>query len=120
MKKIEFQYLAKHESDGKIEKFVYSLEDIENQKFNQPGWKIIARRQYTGVKDSDRIKVYDGDIVIIYGESIGNGIKTEVIFKHGSFRFSIGSVISELTSILNFKIIGNIYENNELLVVNHE
>lgn len=74
--------------------------------------------QYTGLRDKDGKEIYEGDIV-----SIGNSLKAVVIWFNGSFRFKdelsckatysedIGAIMRDY----DVCIIGNIYDNPELL-----
>jgi uncharacterized phage protein (TIGR01671 family) len=70
--------------------------------------------QYTGLKDANGKEIYEGDIVEFF-----NGNTYKVAFEDGCFvldgkRFWHGN--NELYSYYNtIKIIGNIYENPELL-----
>lgn len=69
--------------------------------------------QYTGENAVDGNKIFEGDIV----QSLFNGIvhKTgKIIFSYGRFIFETPSNYSEMISC-DFKIIGNIYDNPELL-----
>lgn len=72
--------------------------------------------QYTGLRDKDGKEIYEGDIV---RSNYGNLVK--VVFTKGSFK--IASLVSPNRNLclLEYpqfvKVIGNIYENPELLEV---
>ena len=73
--------------------------------------------QYTGLKDNHSAEVYEGDIV-----KIGAGYKASVYWDDRSARFllnPIGAGVMSTRSIgalpIGGRVIGNIYENPELL-----
>ncbi len=79
--------------------------------------------QYTGLKDCTGRKIYEGDIAQWKEYDICSGAgrtyRGRVEFHNGLFR--IGSfLLYNLVSKRGFKIIGNIYENPELLEENNE
>ena len=81
--------------------------------------KEITLMQYTGLKDKNGKKIYEGDIVEWVEDYLGEGnilkYKSEVSFGGGSFIIS-GSPLSEFYKDENspFEVIGNIYKNPEL------
>ena len=77
--------------------------------------EIIARPQYTGSKDNSNTEIYEGDIV----HSHTDNDDFVITFEDGSFALENidGSNYLYITdhTISNCEIIGNIYENQELL-----
>lgn len=87
------------------------------EEYIQPEWWVSVqegtRGQCTGVKDKCGVEVYQGDIIeykTIY-EWDKNPIKRqEIVFEHGSF-----STPSTTLDLSRAKVIGNIYDNKDLL-----
>lgn len=85
--------------------------------------------QYTGLKDKNRENIYEGDILYWVDKSkLGDGTLSEkviVFWNKELFRWSVKtrlnknkfcvSDLSDYSNIEEIEIIGNIYENPELL-----
>ena len=65
--------------------------------------------QYTGLKDKNGKEIYEGDIINWTTEDVNDVVR----FKDGTFM--IGDVCSFNVSVSNLEVIGNIYENPDLL-----
>ena len=101
----QLHYLSDNDAGGK-DVLGVSTEDIELM-------------QYTGLKDMREKEIYEGDIL----SDVNDEKPYKVIFENGSFRaeferdFEVYSL--ELIEVSHFcEIVGNIYENYELLGAN--
>lgn len=75
----------------------------------------IELMQYTGIKDKDGTEIYDGDIVRCFSHSL-----SKVEFKKGCFGLTSDGLhepyFAPFSDIYGYcEILGNIYENPELL-----
>ena len=104
--------------DYVTKKVTYLLErvghllSIRDAKFND-----VELMQYTGLKDKNNKEIYEGDILF---ESFGERYY-KVVFENGSFRGEFKGDFDEYSFDLidvvaqGCKIVGNIYENPELI-----
>jgi hypothetical protein len=92
------------------DKTMYSQEDLDKSLMSilsDPWYKIM---QYTGLKDKEGKEIYEGDIIQ---------------YRHGNYRHTERFVVDYdpefgypgllLESLYACKVVGNIYENKELL-----
>ena len=98
--------------------------DFEKQEYCNKGFDEVELMQYTGLKDKNGVEIYEGDIAKLPAYLTNN---TEyAICKWLDNRFSVEDVIGfgfidqkEKKVISDewedFEVIGNIYENPELL-----
>ena len=75
-------------------------------------WETVG--QYTGLKDKNGKEIYEGDII-----SANDMLNDFIIFKDGGFNLDGGesseNLLYQLEYYGNPEVIGNIYENPELL-----
>lgn len=130
MREIKFRYRY---SDGKNWMVkVFTIEQIENGEpfevlSDSPllkGYKFIGRDQYTGLKDKSGKEIYEGDIVTVPSGYSGDRHYGSVnaIVKYEEHEFTLhnpldkdGFVWQNEFSWNDLRVIGNIYENPELL-----
>jgi hypothetical protein len=79
-------------------------------KYETHKWPIM---QYTGLKDKNGQEIYEGDIVIIGPNLIPTTM--EVVFTSGQFIYSRDDRFTAMSYPEYANVIGNIYENPELL-----
>lgn len=78
----------------------------------------VELMQYTGLKDKNNKEIYEGDILF---ESFGEKYY-KVIFENGSFKAEVEGDFEEYSFDLidvvaqGYEVVGNIYENPELII----
>lgn len=131
---IELRAWAKWNGDGKYRMWSWEKDSQEICWYlcgeSSNGWSDVTILQYSGLKDINGIKIYEGDILLI--NDIEDNSKCEVIFHEGAFKRSYLPFITEEEKFEDFyekdfihyfipldstmwKIIGNKYENENLI-----
>ena len=119
MREIKFKIVYQHEETGRIAERLISIGDSIPDI--GPRWFIIAKHQYTGLKDKNGVEIYDGDVLqrdeydtpdeSMYYE------KCIVVWDESAWKVKF---YDDILLICDYKpdtgwVIGNIYENPELL-----
>lgn len=104
---------------GHFDAFINTI--AETTAANNPNGPKYNLMQYTGLKDRNGVEIYEGDIgKIWYVNSRDEPLWCidSVIFSEGMFHFtSFDTGILDELAIKTVEVIGNIYENPELLGV---
>ena len=88
--------------------------------------KDIELMQYTGLKDKNGVEIYEGDIIRTAEYGTGDRVNYRgydlfnIIFKDGAFRLDSKYRAYFLNDGFHCEIIGNIYENPELMEVSND
>lgn len=99
---------------------VYTKSELEKKDFSYNNdLSEIEVNQFTGLKDSKGVEIYEGDI-IEFALSLFESVKGSVEFDYGAFYLkpTDKKYNNVLLANMNFdlvEVIGNIYENSELL-----
>lgn len=68
--------------------------------------------QYTGLKDKNGKKIFEGDILVEYSNDVEYWV---VSYEYEKFVGTCENVSEDLYELSDLEVIGNIYENKELL-----
>ena len=118
MREIKFRYRIKNRKYGKIHKIIIDLNVLESGRqaeyFNILDYEILSRDLYIGLNAKNG-EIYEGDIIRWYPQKTKNYIDN--IVEYIGNKFSLGDWYEDdyPNPEEECKIIGNIYENPELL-----
>jgi len=115
MEDIKFKYIHKRGFSK-----ILNLEELESYwTYGINDDDIIAKVQYVGIKDINKEDIYNGDII----KNIKTGNTGKIIYSSKNASFEIEMINDNrfhyrIDWFDDIKVIGNIYENKELLGYN--
>ena len=99
---------------SKKEKYMYKWKQIHNGNLDDMiADKDVILRQYTGLKDINVKRIYEGDVCLMQLKD--TVIEGKITYHSPCFTLNTNSDSWDLDNYYSIKIIGNIYENPELL-----
>ena len=127
IREIKFRYVYQNKKNKKRFYILnISLEDLEtnylgiHRSEREEEWDLISIDEYVGLKDKNDKEIYENDIIRTYIED--DCVNTKVFFASGGFcieskvgEYDYAPYLGEFYDLRFLKIIGNVYENSELL-----
>ena len=107
----------KDEDNGRFVRMINNENFDANSKFISCRVDEVELMQYTGLKDKNGVEIYEGDIVEFYID-FGYGMQkviAKITYKDSGFKYESLAGTDFMNIFNDVKIIGNIYENPELL-----
>lgn len=119
MNSLEFRAWLKDEKKMiKVIQLNFTMKNVSDCFFNYYKFDEIELMQYTGLKDTNGVKIFEGDIV----KNIYSNSKYELFWDEENCCFRMRNIDDDYDYlVLNIReagmleVIGNIYENPELI-----
>lgn len=141
MREIKFRYRVQNRETKEILTAILTVQDIQDQAFvfkDYLTWEVLSRDEFTGLKDKTGVEIYEGDILKSTSNYINMATEKptgkiciryyQVLFIEEEARWGTKEkngyidkfkMVQEIISKY-CEVIGNIYENPELLNTGQE
>jgi uncharacterized phage protein (TIGR01671 family) len=120
MNEIKFELFLRRK-DGSDSYYEHlTLDELINRNgclFNPDIWEVVYKRQYTGINDKNKKEIYEGDILLLESFIDDKTFTVPVTFEDGMFVAKGSGLLCHYGDKF---IIGNIYENPELIKGSYE
>ena len=113
--KREIKFRAWNKRENKMISHFHKTDDFGAVLHDRDDWEHIILMQYTGLKDKKGKEIYEGDIVEIQVPVLGTDRKPVIWYKERWTLKEYEGTLPFSNEIATFEIIGNIFDNPELL-----
>lgn len=130
-REIKFRYVFKHPKTKEVQTAIITIDDMERNdwsktfKWDSLRFELVARQRYTGLRDKNGKEIYEGDIwrndvsmYVVFWSKEYAGFRAKVVQSDYALIKGLTFTLRQYTEDVNVvEVIGNIYENQELLEV---
>jgi len=121
MREIKFRYYFENMRYGGLCKDTFTLKDVEDglvldeDNYDNLELSVFKRVQFTGLKDKNGVEIYESDLIKFTTERDLFEVKWSEVYLAYHIYSRHKRALMSLCECENFEVIGNIYENKDLL-----